>query len=498
MKYRKSNVKGARGQGRSRVSDRLKTAAELRGGFTNPIAKRAGKIANEVGRGYFAGGPDGAKKAAASVVLQLAQEAQNYGQQYLHDKLRNKGVNYGQAPSTPEAPIHGGDKPIQMVGTSSTVRRRVLGGAVVGKRHKTGFTLGKPTSKTLFKLARMNGSVTQTNWNTLIDSTLLTSRESLAQNCGFNRKQCWTVRELQLTAADLALEDRVFADPGYKGLRATDQVNLAAVLGIKRNIRIKNTGRYLPMYFKISLLMPVKDTMEWDNYIQAALPTQGQVDTNDNSTQGSVPAIYWRGPRSSNSSRIAGEVDPKCSLMSSSRARKRFQVMKTFTKKLGPQDTWDFDLAEPCGSGIDLGLIHSILSAATESARDNLMMGCLISFEMWGVPCEGIDVDTGYQYIGSSPANCLIEFRKSLSWVKAPTNATDVQSVQIGGMAGSSCLIRSWQKYASANSLYGTLEQTYSRPAGDITDNTTAAGKFFIPVMTDALSLPAGRAKGGS
>jgi len=295
---------------------------------------------------------------------------------------------------------------IAHVETSRTKGRRI--GPQELKWYYTNLAFGRPSSRTLKRIAMNNGTTKKLLANTNNDETSV----GLDLKFGFNQKHVCMYNENAQSIMDdynelFSLSPSIWADN-------TIQRVYGAILREMYEWKFSNTSSYFPVVITVDYYRPHTDTRTPANYMADAYNLGNTVQED-----GRVPCTKQSGGRSAIGGRNTVVTDPTLSINSSATFRARTTKIKTVRQVLQPGEVWTLKWDVHCGAGVDLQRAYDQYLLGF-----NRVAGILPVFSFHGKDCELRTVADGSTNIGTSPGYVSIEQKKGFEYVNAPVDVT--------------------------------------------------------------------------
>lgn len=339
------------------------------------------------------------------------------------------------------------------------------------RKYFTKWETGELPGKSIRATKAQNGSYKKVLYDTMVQDTVsgTPNRNSLIQSTGFNQRKYFAMNdETYITYADVGTEynyssaDRP-APSEYQNVYGN-------LMNIFQTIRLHNSGSYYPVIVKVHYVTTEKNQItplgKFRTIFNEALGTQDR---------NAMPLRYQFEDRSD----IAGHISScNCStkgsgIWGSQEAKKGFQKVKTFTKRLSPGDTWELSHKMNFKSGINLSGLFGALNGIVANTSE---LGYYPIIEFQGVPCEAIkNNNTSETYIGTSPSFLSVEVKKGLEYVLPDATGTAWTGDGITNRTGS---VRVYIRNDDGSS---TMKEKFL-PMVDI---GPATGQYTIPTMSD-------------
>lgn len=327
--------------------------------------------------------------------------------------------------------------------------------------HKTKLMMGKPTSSTLKRIAKNNG----TTRKTLYDSNTSGGSVGLTWNYGFNQRNIRTFATNGIvTSSDYAslwptLDTNVFS-------QNTQQRSYGAILKEIMTYKFANTSSYFPSVLKIEWLRLATDLQSGADMAVNSMNVTAAVQSN-----GRIPVNKQFTDRVLVGDMIGCITHPNLTLESSTIHRSRTERVKTLTRTLQPGEIWTVEVEINCGSGIDLARLKSAVDQEVDG-----VISLLPVITSNGKLCELRTALTNASNIGTSPGYISMEAKAEVEYVNAPIERTPTATKQ--GFAPRQPLIRVFTGDAP---ILG--EVLFNADVSDIGDPASAL--YYCPVMTD-------------
>jgi len=456
------------------------------------------------------------------------------------------GMPFTPAPGQPDSPTK---ESIIRVETESRASVRVTGNTKI-KVHKATCETGTPTSKSIQTAAKvLGGRVTRNlvdtklyledpggeNFNTFI------ARSQLDHAHGFNSKHLWFMPGaaspgcIDILRSCYNSDNRLDWSNGLFGNTTAlgTETRLLSFMNFKTQMSFTNETAHIPIKLKLHLVQP-KQRLDKKNITVTAgggfLNHYEDIRRNvfsfnafDNKTlvdrfaipkkeQHSLP--FTEG--STEQTSIGGVVDtdnyrklslkvnlaPSADLRSSEYFKTHYNILKTFSKTLDPNDVWRFTHTHHLGSGINwddfrLGYLSMNFLNPNE-APNSLSLGndaplaCFYIVESVGVSVTAVVGDAGVgsavtktSYQGTSPGNYHCEFKTSVTFAQPASSVAQGATVPFGMPEIVHQRVFKNRKSAVNNAMvrYILNDDIVSTP-DEVTRN-----KAFIPVYTDKLRV---------
>lgn len=344
--------------------------------------------------------------------------------------------------------------------------------------HRINFACGNRPSKKIIQTGKING----TTKRVLSDTTKGTyaQREHFSVQTGFNQKLQFNFKNQFDTVTNLVMWDQLIPDAFTTAAEAYKQSVYAHVHHFDTEVTVTNINKYLPCYLKIILFR-----LDADGLIapQDILGECCNASLTSQSSKG-MPYVSQLSTYVSNSAGNNVIVDPTTNgVLSAPYWKDKCEVVKTFVKKLAPQDILNFKYTHYCGSGIRVDALASLyFEEPVTDFTQVLPMGYSIMYELWGPQVEAVRADgEQIRFIGSGPAAATFEFKRSYT-ASRPDKSTTFLSATGGG----------WVNFPTAISVYtediapaATTDKIVNYSAGNIVAGTGTSLEINIPVITD-------------
>lgn len=284
-------------------------------------------------------------------------------------------------------------------------------GECASRIYSTYFHVGKSSSGNLYKKGRDKLVDTKVLLDTDRDYLDTLSRRTLTSTFGFNQKSF----DILLSDTYMSVKDYHFLYKdhlkNYTSRLAT--VNLYGDIFYERTkLTIKSETDHYSMTCKIHLAKIINSSVNPSNILENAftdnllaassfkIPVERQL---------SVPVIHQK---------FRGNVltDLKASLGLSDWFSDNVKIIKTFTRTLGPSDSWKFEMYHHMGPGILLNKINENFSHPEICLHP---VGYVLIVEAMGDPRASLTRrEDGENFNGRSPGRFTYSFEKSIKFIR--------------------------------------------------------------------------------
>lgn len=439
--------------------------------------------------------------------------AESYGQSARFISEVNKTKTITKRPSkgrtmtfttSPEMVTPGKNKPHSVpVCTESSKSTKKMSGIGDTPRdiHKTIIRTGLPTSRTLNRIGRMNGTSKE-----MIQDTKITKpqqRTTLDQSTGFNSTDLWLMPQNATVSCRNILErfynstsetaiDTFLTDKGQSPRR--EERVMLSVLNSESNISLMNESAFSPIVLKFHVIGLKNLRNETAPHVDLMnLTFNPQVDTQ---TQGCIPKNYQQTDKEIEDTGVATladfrsesyniKVSNKANLTSSAHFRDNYTIVKTVTKRLEPHDVWQINHRHTYGSGVDYFAIANIIQ---ESPAKDYPYAFMYMVEAKGVPVTAIIGDQATPqdpvipetYQGTSAAFYHCEFKTSLRYVQANQDRNKL------GSTGPDPIMH-MRTFMNRDYAFDDRRERFTLPSKLVDSQTaiTTVNDTFIPYVTD-------------
>jgi len=327
--------------------------------------------------------------------------------------------------------------------------------------HYTSLAFGRPSTRTLKRIALNNGTTMKWLKNTNNEGSSI----GLDLDFGFNQKHVCMYNENAQSIMDdyndlFSMSASIWPDN-------TIQRVYGSILKECYEWKFSNTSSYFPVVVTVDYYRPHTDTRTPVNYFGDAFNTGASIQED-----GRIPV----GRQSSSISGVGGRnsvfVEPNLSIETSSTFRSRTTKIKTVRQVLQPGEVWTLKWDVHCGAGVDLQRAYDQYLLGF-----NRVAGILPVFSFHGKDCEIRKVSDGSTNIGTSPGYVSMEQKKGFQYVNAPVDVSPT-AVDKGYVPGQP-LIRVFTS-DQQDMVDKTLFNVATSAIGD-----PATADYYIPVMTD-------------
>lgn len=373
--------------------------------------------------------------------------------------------------------------------TENKTVRTILG---MPEKIETTFNTGRPTIKAIQQQGKISGVSTHCLADSKYDFRTDELREELNFACGFNasctkmldKTSCLNEGEfIKYISGDTLQEYKNFEVDRYLAFK-----------NVESQFQFYNQNSFHALQVKIYVL-----TAEQEQWVGAVPPPVQKVPIIDKMLQNCFsPTVTTQVASAIPVSLQYADIDlPEMSVHHSNKIeikdadwfKQNAKVVKTFTRKLLPNQTWQFNHKHHFGSGVHLG---SIIQQGREQA-DAMVHTYFYAIKIKGYPVEAvycsksqvivdgaITEDAEQQtHLGTCPGNGMYEFRKILRYVNGPNVSNSQAGYALN--SGSTWSFNVWSRTFNVKNF-----------------PTTATNKefFVLPkdIVTTALPLVAGTA----
>jgi len=477
----------------------------MRGGFTSGVPKgmKMPKVIKNAGIDLMLkGGKAAARKLGVEVSdKEFATLATRLLKTQAAAKLLKVGRDMISTTTFPELNVaHSDQKPIPVLtnGFSLKSKSKV---AANNRTIRSSVRIGTGLSSTMRMLKKQNGCFTDMVYNSLQQDVSGTPTRK-------NRTIDWGLNERATTFfpyTDIPTCGQVWQRGSFVGSSAAYNASdfayqnfMCGIAGSKNVKSITNTSNYLPVNVKLTVFASIPPAWTANDWTDVMFSTIAGED------DGALPrATYLRQIPSVSGFDAGGAIT--LNLTSGVKAAsfdRDATVITSQTRKLQPNDTWEFTVNETYKNGIDLwNLFKNVRNFANEPgtyAANKSPLSYMIMMECWGDKVECVKAAAGADndetYILSSNGSIVHESQISYKFIPPveyirPTNSTTPYTFP----NSSAYVIRGISKAV----MMPTLSPTYvSVPPTQIAVDTgtfDAARPWYIPVTTD-MALKTNRA----
>jgi len=361
------------------------------------------------------------------------------------------------------------------------------------KTYFTKFESGTPVSSANRNIGKDNGMTKEVLINTNLDSLDYGSgtagRNYLTLNTGFNQKLLF-IPNLALWSTNRFTEP--FNLTTYAARQDKQQVNYVATQKLGRTITLMNTGRFIKQHVTIKLyrtrnIMTPPRTAFIESFASDLLISQ---------VQDTIPKKYQlKVPFNQGTAGCSGcIVAPNGSITNASHWQARMELAKTFKKTLEPGEIWNWTEIFHTGGGLNLDVLTEMLDTQSATA-----LGYTPVIEVHGPKVLGCYAAiTDENFIGTAPSYVQMEVKLWHETAQAARRTADgwgADQATGGGIATDKYAVRSFTKFDKDPTKIFNVD--VNNILDTAPDGTGAAGKLFIPVMSDTSIQYAERAREG-
>lgn len=467
----------------------LKTVRKLRGGFT-PSGTWRQKGAQAAWGLASTAALNALKKTAAEAGVDFAKASAALKKAKLPKAAEVRKRIAGTIYSVADDAISGGKGDVPFVQGESTRVRNIGSVGMNQKRHITRFEAGKLATRTNRQLCKMHGTTTDVLLDTIRAATYSSGtalRNHLTQVTGFNQKFIGLPNFALWTAKDF---HDAFTLANYSPPATKLQRNLVATTKLGRTLTILNTGRYIKSHVTIKLYRNIAShQVPRTIYTQA---TSSVAEIAGVQIEGKMPQRYQlEGYTNEGENGFTYmRTDPMGSLAYAPAWTDSMEFVRSFKKVLEPGESWEWTEILHCGAGLDLGVLNERYANAVTAS-----FGYVPVIEFHGPKVLGCyAANSDENFIGTAPSYIQFECKKWHETCNASHNTnTGWASSNTGGIITDRYMVRSFTKKQDEDSKIFNVD--ISNITDDPTD--TAAGRLFIPVMTETNLAYAERSREG-
>lgn len=483
------------------------------------------------------------KKSTPDKYADFAAGAYEFAKTFAAYEMGKRSTKFATniaAPTTQRSAGRDTDSTVPMMVVNSIATRDSLGTHVPKASYSSLVLTGKPTSKLLKQLSKEYGVITKTLFDTkqYLNSNTIAStsasalpRQLLTHSHGFNLRN-FTVMPTASTITYKNLVESVgfsqtqTASDGFTPV-ADGQVVYGSLLNSTSMIQFINQSRFFPIKFKVHIVNALdsqRTSTPARNIFLNMLQNWQPVTINSTTGLPTFPTTFDRaeipyyfrvapakfeGGAQPDSSAIFettswDQLNVGRGLLSSDYFRENYDIVKTISKTLEPNESWLFKHRHEYGSGTDLSSIFQ--SYVNDRNLSGISPGSFslanyfYIIETTGKPVEGVFRDvtgTNEPRFGTSPGYYFYEFKTEFQFVNG--NAS-LSTLQIGADGAGAPLggqqqrmhIRAFTKdYTSVRN--SSNAQPFHRVASNINFSaTTTPNSFWIPVETTTQLVLAG------
>lgn len=469
-----------RNRKRKKSTVSLKTINKLRGGFGIPSIPAGRGAAAAAAISPFA---RAALKAAAA-------EAKNFGLEYATSVLKGTknpsvvdmyprvmGVMKGLASDVVSGTS--GENAFTQVEASKT---RQLGGSLPTKEYFTTLETGRPSTRQMRMLARMNGIKTADFYNSEYNAgTAGPTRAPLRMETGFNQKLLVALGQGNWNANELS---NIYSAGTLNTPSNKLETSYVQTMNLYRQFRIMNTNSFLSANIILRLWRATNDTLSCSTVM-----TQNEAFANPllaSQIPGALPVQYqYSAPTNEGSLNMARVLmDPAASPHYSPAWKEKFEEVRMLRKKLKPGEIWNVKEIFSCGAGINLQVLK-------ENAEEHAAapVGYQWTMEVYGVRCQGVvGAQDNVHIIGTAPCYIQTEILRGHQTVLASSTGGALNTYDSaaggGGIEDDRYAVRAFtRRFVALNASKKanfSLDQIKPTP-------TVGANEIYIPVMSDTV-----------
>lgn len=369
--------------------------------------------------------------------------------------------------------VGGGKGPTGYVQTD-TERTRIAGSnSYPMKQHYTKFVYGRPSTRAVRQLSKLNGKSNIEMYNTIYQNPATTPREALRAEAGFNQKVIFFQGLARVTGDMMSVQYGLPND--FLPISAKEQNIYGMTLNLWRKLKLMNTNKFLPMHVTIKLWKRTNTDQDGRTNFTLAFNTDPLVQQVDK-----FPIRYQLKAVDTKESIDRVLIDPNVSLERSPYWMSKYERVKTFKKKLNPGEIWNYHEELQCGSGLNLSHLEALDNEQTLQT-----LGYEMTVEVKGVPCEAIYGGNNDQHIiGTSPCFIQMEVSRGHESVLRASDEGDYSTLTSGGLVSTTYAIRAFTKRPAGIDTQKIVNVDVANVVSDPAAFNTG-GNVHIPVMTD-------------
>jgi hypothetical protein len=455
---------------------------------------------------------------------------------------------------------HGEEMTIASEGSKTTMPNVIGQGEMV--KNQNILETGSPTTKGIKMLQKLGGLVNRVLWDSKLYGApggqySLIERRQLLHSHGFNTKSWWVMPGCAapgyLDILDCILNNQLVLPGQAKSAIATyvdgrtssisDERKYASFKDFKVEMCFTNESNYLPIKLKLYYIMPKNDVKkqnnddtlatrsgymwDWQNFVMNAnsnyttqrdnaIPVRYQLSSPEIlgafevSVSSTPTAPVPVGDNYRNCS-IRYQVATKANPQMSPYFRENFEVVRTFSRTLDPNDVWNFKHVHHFGAGLEVDQLKQAFMSMNQTSanaqasilrlgNDKPLVGYWL-VESMGVPCtcligdreitasEGVVFQNPYAGTSSGSYHC--EIKSSISYVGPLQNATAGGSLTSTGGASEAVHMRVFKKREFV--LQDSRNVRHVLPENMVMDkDEIVADKGMITIYSDAAVQAAG------
>ena len=248
------------------------------------------------------------------------------------------------------------------------------------------------------------------------------SRACLTTSFGFNQRSYDFLRsDTYLRVSDMRF---MYKDRYAKVAKGIDSDIYGDFLQEKLKLCIKSETQHYSLQFKIHVLKILNDTSSIEDVV--ANTFYKGMETDSGSFKRAIPVDnQFSNPREFSKFRYNILTDLDCTLNLSNYFRRNCEVVKTFTRVLGPNDIWNFNYKLNYGAGIYLNDLF-------QEQNENLPIGYTLIIDCQGDPRASITrLSDGANFDGSSPGRYDYRFNHEIVFLKEQDSMSLDQSEKL-------------------------------------------------------------------
>jgi hypothetical protein len=248
------------------------------------------------------------------------------------------------------------------------------------------------------------------------------SRSCLTTSFGFNQRSYDFLRsDTYLRVSDMRF---LYKDRYAKVVKGIDADIYGDFLQEKLNLCIKSETQHYSLQLKIHVVKILSDSSSLEDVVSNSFYKGMEMDSG--SFKRAIPvANQFSDPVQFSKFRYNVLTDLDCTLNLSNYFRRNCQVVKTFTRVLGPNDIWNFNYKLNYGAGV-------FLNDLFQQQNENLPIGYTLVVDCQGDPRSSITrLSDGANFDGSSPGRYDYRFNHEIVFLKEQDSMSSDQSEKL-------------------------------------------------------------------
>jgi len=295
-------------------------------------------------------------------------------------------------------------------------------GQASSRIYTTSFEVGIPSTARLRKPLETKVKCIKSIHDSERDYLSPKARNCLTTSFGFNQRSYdFLLSDTFLRVSDMRF---LYNDRYAKISKGIEEDIYADFLQERLRVCIKSETEHYSLQFKIHVVKIIDNSSSLETVVSNTFYKGVEVDSG--SFKKAIPVDnQFSEPLRFSRFRYNVLTDLKCSLNSSNYFRRNCEIVKTFTRVLGPSDIWNFDYKLNYGAGV-------FLNDLFQEQNPDLPVGYTLIIDCKGDPRSSITrLKDGANFDGNSPGRYDYRFNHQISFLKEQDAASLNQSEKL-------------------------------------------------------------------